>query len=153
MLSCLVWEIWTTLFKTIYLYMYQLKSHRVRKHRRALLRGLNFSGWGYKAQPQLLFKYSNVILSSLDDPGPSFWTKTSLWIESHRARKHWNPGACNFQGGVLVLRCNYHCCWDIPMLSCLVWEIRTPLLRLYVPIFQLKSHRVRKYPKPLHRSL
>ena len=44
MLSCLVWKIRSPIFRYMYMFLYEAKSHRARKHRKPLPRYLKFSG-------------------------------------------------------------------------------------------------------------
>ena len=85
-------------------------------------------------------KYSDVILSSLEDLVPPF-----SGICSYRKQKVIGlgnidgpyPGAWTFQGrfkGTIYAPCN-----NIVMLSCLVWKIRSPHFQVYGLLWSEKS--------------
>ena len=92
MLSCLVWDIrspppFSSKLRDpvphLYIFFYESKRRRIRKHRKPLLRGLKFSGWSARDNLRRLpVKISDVILSSLGDPVPPF-----LCILSYIKRK------------------------------------------------------------------
>ena len=139
MLSCLVWVIWPPFF--MYMFVYEAKRHRARKHRRPLPRGMKFSGWVKGNNLRPLFKYSDVILSSLEDTAPPPFSG----ICSSMKRKVIGlgniegpyPGAWNFQDGSKGTI--YAPCKNIVMLSCLVWKMRSLHFHVYDLIWSEKS--------------
>ena len=126
----------------MYMFFYEMKSHRARKHRRPLPRGLNFQGG---AKGTIYAPWKNIVMLSclvwkIQSPHLPF-----SGIRSSMKRKVIGlgniegpyPGAWNFRGGAKGTI--YAPCKNIVMLSCLVWKIRSPHFHVYVLIWNEKS--------------
>ena len=117
----------------MYIVFYETKSHRARKHRRPLPSSLKFSVWSLLENLRHLLKYSGVILSSLEDPVPSFSCICSCMKQKDIGLGYIEgpyPGPWNFQGG--VFRIIYAHFKNIVMLSSLVWKIRSHHFYVYI---------------------
>ena len=84
---------------------YETKSHRAGKHRKPLSRGLEFLGWNFWYNLCTLWKYSDVILSTLKDPVTPFsciWSSMKQKVIGLGNIEGPYPGTWIFQDRVFV---------------------------------------------------